>query len=215
MSTVISTKAGKKHVTLNRKSVRVNPRTSVTLASRKKKLPPTAPGEVEPDADADAGAGAFADQLEQSAKPETSSCAITSSSNEVISDLQENDTAAPADEERAGSPATLDLTKYEPPAPQSKPAGSLLERLNLKLRPETLARLAELRAMATEAQPARPARGNWAPLYPVYARLRANGYSRDDALDWMVQQGAIAAEHKTKALNALKTLAVRRGKPAP
>jgi hypothetical protein len=63
---------------------------------------------------------------------------------------------------------------------------------------------------------ARPRRG--ARLWPVYAALRARGFSCQRAVAWLAQEGAVPEGESAKALNAFHILATRRNKkavPAP
>ena len=50
----------------------------------------------------------------------------------------------------------------------------------------------------------------WATLWPAASRLRAKGYSWDDVLDWLVQQGAVDDPDRDRAKNAFWQLACRR-----
>ena len=50
----------------------------------------------------------------------------------------------------------------------------------------------------------------WATLWPVASRLRAKGYSWDDVIDWLVEQGAVGDDDRDRAKNAFWQLACRR-----
>jgi hypothetical protein len=66
--------------------------------------------------------------------------------------------------------------------------------------------LATLETLLTKAETAKPVslpRGKWAPLYPVYAKLCAKGFKRDEAVEWLVSEGVIPKSDSTKAKNAL------------
>lgn len=60
-----------------------------------------------------------------------------------------------------------------------------------------------LLAKAAEAKPNRPRKGKWAQLYPVYARLLEQGFTREGAVGWLVEEGALAKSEAGKARNAL------------
>ena len=57
---------------------------------------------------------------------------------------------------------------------------------------------------------ARPRR--WARLWPVYAELRARGFSCQRAVAWLAAQGVIPEGEEGRALNAFHILATRRNK---
>lgn len=65
---------------------------------------------------------------------------------------------------------------------------------------------------AEASKPEREPRGKWAPIYRVYAKLLANGYTRSDALEWLVREGAVPSEDKERAFYAFKSMTVRRNK---
>jgi hypothetical protein len=59
---------------------------------------------------------------------------------------------------------------------------------------------------------ARPRR--WSRLWPVYAELRARGFSCQRAVAWLAREGAVPAGEEGRALNAFHILATRRNKKA-
>jgi hypothetical protein len=63
---------------------------------------------------------------------------------------------------------------------------------------------------------ARPRR--WSRLWPVYAELRARGFSCQRAVAWLAREGVVPEGEEGRALNAFHILATRRNKkdrPAP
>lgn len=75
--------------------------------------------------------------------------------------------------------------------------------------------IATLLFKAQCAQPettARPRR--WARLWPVYAALRARGFSCQRAVEWLTREGQVPRDEQTRALNAFHILATRRNKKA-
>lgn len=56
---------------------------------------------------------------------------------------------------------------------------------------------------AAQAKPIRRPRGCWAQYYPVYIKLRGQGFTREGAVQWLVSEGAVPNKEAAKALRAL------------
>lgn len=71
--------------------------------------------------------------------------------------------------------------------------------------------LAKLLADAKEAKPdLKPCRSKWAQVYPAFIQLRQNGFSRRDAVKWLIDKGAVTNATVDKGVRALDSLALRR-----
>lgn len=76
--------------------------------------------------------------------------------------------------------------------------------------------LFELMASAGEAKPCGEMTGRekdrWARLFPIYQKLRDNGFRCDAAIQWLIGKGAIPKDDAKRAQNAFWQLAVRKKK---
>jgi len=72
-------------------------------------------------------------------------------------------------------------------------------------------------ALAESAPPmARPPRQGfrWAALWPVVERLRGRGFTYDEAISWLVEQGAMEEKDRERARTAFWQIAFRRRRRA-
>jgi hypothetical protein len=71
----------------------------------------------------------------------------------------------------------------------------------------------DLLAKAQRAKPERAANyGKWAKLWPVYCALRDNGFSAQDAVQWLITEGQVEPGEETKAIGAFNMLKLRKRK---
>ncbi len=71
--------------------------------------------------------------------------------------------------------------------------------------------VADLLKAAAKATPdVRPCRSKWAQVFPVYQQLRSNGFSRRDAVKWLVDKGAVENGDVQKGIRSLDSLTLRR-----
>lgn len=76
---------------------------------------------------------------------------------------------------------------------------------------------AALQQQAAQARPQWARRktgpvGRWSTLWPVYAELRGRGFTIREAVDWLIQEGAVKQEDRKKAEYGLPMVNSRRRK---
>lgn len=57
--------------------------------------------------------------------------------------------------------------------------------------------------------PQRPSRSSWKPFAPVVTALKGNGFDLAGSVDWLIAQGEIPADDRTKAYRSLRQLLKR------
>jgi hypothetical protein len=69
----------------------------------------------------------------------------------------------------------------------------------------------ELLSKAQRAKPEKAASyGKWAKLWPVYSALRDNGFSAQEAIQWLANEGQIEPGEEARAIGAFNMLKVRK-----